>query len=70
MTSMVIHRTGKFKHGLCGAVISIERSTVDDDEVTCQECIEKLEEICMADTKTATIHKVKEGNFNDKQEAD
>lgn len=70
MRKPVMHRKGWFKHGLCGAVLCNGNSTVDDKQVTCLDCIMKLEEICMADTKTGAIQKIKGGKFSDLQKTE
>ena len=43
--SVVIHRKAKFRYGLCGAETDIENSTLDDNKVTCRNCLEILAEV-------------------------
>ena len=39
-----MHRKAKFRYGLCGAQTTIENSTLEDDKVNCQKCLEILAE--------------------------
>ena len=55
----LVHRKGCHRHTLCGRVSINTDMTINDDEVTCKDCLAKLEEITMSDTKTSFINILK-----------
>lgn len=54
-----IHRRARNNYSLCGKFIKdSSKMTLNDEQVTCSQCLNKLSQIKLIDTKTSIIKKI------------
>lgn len=55
----IIHRKANFQYALCGARVEPSETSLNDKDVTCEECLGKLQQIASTESKTRIIQKIK-----------